>query len=157
MSTTEQIVDSVINKHDKAGDLQNLNAQSAAKMFDEIHDLMKSSGSSGNNEATMKAIAARMDKDLGDKGVKVGIQFEGNDNGKLDKNDKLLVTEKGTFYNSVSKFPVVELFDSAKDAPAPKAPPKPEKDTGSRAEYEHGSMGFSRAGDTILKPIRPEK
>ena len=97
MSTTEQIVDSVINKHDKAGDLQNLNAQSAAKMFDEIHDLMKSSGSSGNNEATMKAIAARMDKDLGDKGVKVGIQFEGNENGKLDKNDKLLVTEKGTF------------------------------------------------------------
>lgn len=158
MSTEENIINSVMDKHEKAGDLQNLNAQTAAKMFDEIHDAMLKQHCSGNNESTLKSIATAMNRELGERHINsVDISFKGNDNGKIDKNDKLVVTEKGMIYNSVSNFPVVELFDSAKDAPAAKPQAKPEVYTGSRADAEHGSAGFERNGDKFFQKITPEQ
>lgn len=160
MSTEENIINSVMDKHEKAGDLQNLNAQTAAKMFDEIHDAMMKQHCSGNNESTMNSIATAMNRELGERKItNVDVSFSANKDGKLDNNDKLVVTEKGMIYNSVSNFPVLELFDSSKDAPQAKPQPKPEIYTGHPSSAEQGPDGFKRGGDSMpfLQRITPEQ
>lgn len=159
MNATENTIDSIMQKHDSAGDLNNLSAQSCAKMFDEIHDAMVKNGTWTNSESTLTAVASRMEKNLTDRGItKIDVSASTDSDGKIDNDDKFVVKEKGMIYGqTVTPFPVLELFDSAKDAPQQKPQPKPEVYTGSRADAEHGSNGFERMGDRILKPIKPEK